>query len=43
MQILFIGNSHTFCNGLPYQVRELLRTSNPDVDVAMCATGGMTW
>ena len=42
MRILFIGNSHTFCNGLPFQVRELLRTSNPVVEVAMCATGGMT-
>ena len=42
MKILFIGNSHTFCNGLPFQVRELLRLSNPDVLVIMCATGGMT-
>jgi hypothetical protein len=42
MKILFVGNSHTFCNGLPYQVRELLRLSDPDVSVAMCATGGMT-
>ena len=42
MKILFIGNSHTFCNGLPYQVRELLHLGNPDVYVTMCATGGMT-
>jgi hypothetical protein len=42
MKILFIGNSHTFCNGLPFQVRELLRLSNPDINVTMCATGGMT-
>jgi hypothetical protein len=42
MKILFIGNSHTFCNGLPFQVRELLRLSNPNVNVTMCATGGMT-
>ena len=42
MKILFIGNSHTFCNGLPYQVRELLRLSNPDVNATMCASGGMT-
>jgi hypothetical protein len=42
MNILFIGNSHTFCNGLPFQVRELLRLNHPEVEVAMCATGGMT-
>lgn len=42
MKILFIGNSHTFCNGLPFQVRELIRLSNPDIDISMCATGGMT-
>jgi hypothetical protein len=42
MKILFIGNSHTFYHGLPFQVRELVRHSNPDVDTAMCATGGMT-
>jgi hypothetical protein len=41
-KILFIGNSHTFYNGLPYQVRELIRLKNPDVEVTMCATGGMT-
>jgi hypothetical protein len=42
MKILFIGNSHTFCNGLPFQVRELLHLSNPNVSVTMCATGGVT-
>jgi hypothetical protein len=42
MKILFIGNSHTFCHGLPFQVRELVRLNTPDVDTAMVATGGMT-
>jgi len=41
MKILFIGSSHTFCNGLPFQVRELLRWSNPNVEVTMCATEGV--
>jgi len=42
MKILFVGNSHTFCHGLPFQVRELIRVNNPDVDTSMVATGGMT-
>jgi len=42
MKVLFIGNSHTFCNGLPFQVRELLRQTRPDSETVMCATGGMT-
>ena len=42
MKILFIGNSHTFNHGVPFQVRELIRQNNPDVDTAMYATGGMT-
>ena len=42
MKILFIGNSHTFYNAMPFQVREFLRRHNPAADVTMCATGGMT-
>jgi len=42
MRILFIGNSHTFFNGLPFQVRALLRRDIQDVEVAMYATPGMT-
>jgi len=42
MKILFIGNSHTFCNRLPFQVCEQLRPSHPEVEVTMCATGGVT-
>jgi hypothetical protein len=32
LRILFIGNRHTFCNGRPYQVRELLRQSRSDIE-----------
>lgn len=42
MNILFLGNSHTFFNGLPFQVRELLRLRQPATEVTMNATGGMT-
>jgi hypothetical protein len=42
MKILFIGNSHTYCHGLPFQIRELVRQTNRDIETAMCATGGMT-
>lgn len=42
MNILFIGNSHTFFNGLPFIVRALLGTSDPGAEVAMYATGGVT-
>jgi hypothetical protein len=42
MHILFIGNSHTFCNGLPFQIRQLLRISHPQVEVVMVASGGVT-
>ena len=42
MKVLFIGNSHTFYNAMPFQVRELLRRQDPMADIAMCTTGGMT-
>lgn len=42
MRILFIGNSHTFVNGLPFQVRALLQQEQPDTQVAMYATPGVT-
>ena len=42
MKVLFIGNSHTFYNAMPYQVRELLRQFDPAAQVGMCAIGGMT-
>lgn len=42
MKLLFIGNSHTFANGLPYQVREMINASagREECQVAMCASGG---
>ena len=42
MRILFIGNSHTFCNGLPFQLRELLRSDHPGAEVMMHAPPGVT-
>ena len=41
MRILFIGNSHTFYNSMPFQVRELLRLHDPNAQVAMLAVGGV--
>jgi hypothetical protein len=42
MRILFIGNSHTFYNAMPFQVRQILRGAGTPCDVQMIATGGMT-
>lgn len=42
MRILFIGNSHTFANGLPFQVRALLRHVFPGAEVSMLAAPGVT-
>ena len=42
MRILCIGNSHTFCNGLPFQLRELLRNDYPATEIAMHAPPGVT-
>jgi hypothetical protein len=40
--MLFIGNSHTYCNGLPYQVREMVLSAGvPDgCETWMIAPGG---
>ena len=40
-KILFIGNSHTFCNGLPFQLRELLRVDDATAETVMCASPGV--
>jgi hypothetical protein len=42
MRILFIGNSHTFYNAMPFQVRQILRGVGTPCDVQVVATGGMT-
>lgn len=42
MNILFIGNSHTFFNGLPFVVRSFLRQDDPTTEAWMDAVGGMT-
>jgi hypothetical protein len=42
MRILFVGNSHTYLNGLPYQVRELVDAAAgcSACEVGMAAAGG---
>jgi hypothetical protein len=44
MRVLFIGNSHTFCNGLPYQVREMVDAAagREECQAWMCAAGGQS-
>ncbi len=42
MRILFVGNSHTYCNGLAYQVREMLNAAagREECQAWMCTAGG---
>jgi len=42
MKILFIGNSHTYFNGLPYQVREMIDSAagRGECQAWMCTAGG---
>jgi len=42
LRILFVGNSHTYANALPYLVREMIRARHgPDAcDVWSLTTGG---
>lgn len=42
MRILFVGNSHTYMNGLPYQVRELIDAAEgrPVCEAWMVTAGG---
>lgn len=41
MRILFIGNSHTYFNGMPFMVRHMLRQGGrPQADVSMVAPDG---
>ncbi len=40
MRLLFIGNSHTYCNSMPAMVAELAREDRYDCEVAMLAHGG---
>lgn len=39
MKILFIGNSHTFYNDMPYIFKQICQENNIDVDVTMLARG----
>lgn len=45
MRILFIGNSHTYFHGMPYQCRELLAGLGVEATVSMIAQPGrsLTW
>jgi hypothetical protein len=40
MRVLFTGNSHTYANALPFQVRELLKREAPRTEGSMPATPG---
>lgn len=35
MRILFIGNSHTYFNDMPYQFAELVRAAGKEVEITM--------
>ena len=46
MRILFIGNSHTYFNGMPFMVRHMLRQGGrPQAEVSMVAPDGrpLSW
>lgn len=42
MRVLFIGNSHTYMNGLPFQFCEMCRSQSLACDVLMVASSGVT-
>ncbi len=42
MRVLFVGNSHTFCNALPWQVAALAASIGAPIDVTMLTVGGMS-
>ncbi|HAS83599.1 MAG TPA: hypothetical protein DCS43_13255 [Verrucomicrobia bacterium] len=42
MKILFIGNSHTYGYGMPYQCREMMKAQRGEVYVGMIAQPGQT-
>jgi len=42
MRILFIGNSHTFANDMPFTFAQIATNQGEDVDVVMLASPGVT-
>ena len=40
LRLLFIGNSHTYCNDMPLYVRAMARECGFDCEVTMLAHGG---
>ena len=40
MRVLFVGNSHTYYNDMPYLFAELLRASGRAAEIAMLTRGG---
>lgn len=40
MRLLFLGNSHTYFNDMPYLCAELLRATGEEVEIAMLTRGG---
>ena len=42
MRLLFLGNSHTYYNDMPFLAAELLRAGGDAVEVAMLTRGGQS-
>ena len=42
MKVLFVGNSHTYFNTLPYMVSSLAKSKGLDIDFTMLVKGGQT-
>ena len=40
MKVLFIGNSHTYFNDMPYQFAELMHAAGQETEVTMLTRGG---
>ena len=43
MRVLFIGNSHTYCNDMPQIFAQICRAEGVETAVAMLAHGGVGW
>lgn len=43
MRVLFIGNSHTYYNDMPYLFAQICRAENKEVEITMLAHGGKGW
>ena len=43
MRVLFIGNSHTYCNDMPQIFAQICRAEGVETAIAMLAHGGVGW